>query len=351
MTLAQIKKLIIGILKGWFINKKVLDKISEDDSGNLNYNGKSIANEIIYTDEEIMIAISEILNNLNDIPEDSTEPDVNPEEPEEPELETLSQVTNILATIDETKVNLTWDAVLNAEGYEIYSCITENENINYVPIGTTENTEFEITELICDTKYKYAIKAYKTKKDGSKIYSELYSELKTIITTHTRVKINEIPSTYTKEGTNEYYMCMICNDNKKYSDINCETQIEDSELIIAKKEIPQVQNIMYNVENKNFTWTNPQIDEGYNVEYILYKNNDGIYENVLNENIELISGIYTYAIETKVTEINTEEGQEAMTANSEKLEYTFTIESEDSEEPTEPEPEEPTEPEPEEPTE
>ena len=33
MTLAQIKKLIIGILKGWFINKKVLDKISEDDSG------------------------------------------------------------------------------------------------------------------------------------------------------------------------------------------------------------------------------------------------------------------------------------------------------------------------------
>jgi hypothetical protein len=71
MTLAQIKKLIIGILKGWFINKKVLDKISEDDSGNLNYNGKSIANEIIYTDEEIMIAISEILNNLNDIPEDS----------------------------------------------------------------------------------------------------------------------------------------------------------------------------------------------------------------------------------------------------------------------------------------
>jgi hypothetical protein len=76
MTLAQIKTLIIGILKGWFLNKKILDKISEDESGNLNYNGKSIASETIYSDEEISIAISEILNDENietEEPEETTE--------------------------------------------------------------------------------------------------------------------------------------------------------------------------------------------------------------------------------------------------------------------------------------
>ena len=66
MTLAQIKTLIIGILKGWFLNKKILDKISEDELGNLNYNGKSIASEAIYSNEEVSVAISEILNNSND---------------------------------------------------------------------------------------------------------------------------------------------------------------------------------------------------------------------------------------------------------------------------------------------
>lgn len=73
MTLAQIKTLIIGILKGWFLNKKILDKISEDESGNLNYNGKSIASETIYSDEEISTAISEILNNENIETEESEE--------------------------------------------------------------------------------------------------------------------------------------------------------------------------------------------------------------------------------------------------------------------------------------
>lgn len=66
MTLIQIKTLIIGILKGWFINKKILDKISEDELGNLNYNGKSIASEVIYSNEEVSVAILEILNDSND---------------------------------------------------------------------------------------------------------------------------------------------------------------------------------------------------------------------------------------------------------------------------------------------
>ena len=42
MTLAQVKAFLIGVLKGWFTNKKVLDKFTEDSDGNLLYNGKQV---------------------------------------------------------------------------------------------------------------------------------------------------------------------------------------------------------------------------------------------------------------------------------------------------------------------
>lgn len=41
--LEQIRKMVVGILKGWFTNKKVLDKLSESDEGNLLYNGDMIS--------------------------------------------------------------------------------------------------------------------------------------------------------------------------------------------------------------------------------------------------------------------------------------------------------------------
>ena len=41
MTLAQIKTLIIGVLKRWFTNKSTVDKFA-DAEGKLTYNGSEI---------------------------------------------------------------------------------------------------------------------------------------------------------------------------------------------------------------------------------------------------------------------------------------------------------------------
>lgn len=64
MTLAQIKTLITGVLKGWFTNKTTLDKFSEAD-GKLQYDGKEVGGGTTYTDAEIEQAITEALTELN----------------------------------------------------------------------------------------------------------------------------------------------------------------------------------------------------------------------------------------------------------------------------------------------
>lgn len=65
MTLTQIKTLIIGVLKGWFTNKKVLDKFSEDTNGKVLYNGNAISSGDTVEDSEVNTAITEILAALN----------------------------------------------------------------------------------------------------------------------------------------------------------------------------------------------------------------------------------------------------------------------------------------------
>lgn len=64
MTLAQVKAFLIGVLKGWFTNKKVLDKISESDTGVLTYDGKTIDSGSV-TDDDITTAIAETVSELN----------------------------------------------------------------------------------------------------------------------------------------------------------------------------------------------------------------------------------------------------------------------------------------------
>ena len=64
MTLAQIKTLIVGVLKGWFTNKTTLDKFSEAD-GKLQYDGKEVGGGTTYTDAEVEQAVTDILSDLN----------------------------------------------------------------------------------------------------------------------------------------------------------------------------------------------------------------------------------------------------------------------------------------------
>lgn len=45
MNLTQVKTYVSGVLKGWFINKSTLDKLSENEDGNLLFNGEEIKSE------------------------------------------------------------------------------------------------------------------------------------------------------------------------------------------------------------------------------------------------------------------------------------------------------------------
>lgn len=65
MTLSQIKTFVIGVLKGWFTNKSVLDKLDINEDGNLTYDGEVVDATETYTDEQVTEAVTEALEALN----------------------------------------------------------------------------------------------------------------------------------------------------------------------------------------------------------------------------------------------------------------------------------------------
>ena len=66
MKLEQVKTFIVGVLKGWFTNKSVLDKLSESKSGKLLFDSKPIAGSTEeITDEQITQAIADTITDLN----------------------------------------------------------------------------------------------------------------------------------------------------------------------------------------------------------------------------------------------------------------------------------------------
>lgn len=50
MTILQTKEFIVAVLKGWFTNKKDLDKISSNEAGDFLFNGKKIGGDISLED-------------------------------------------------------------------------------------------------------------------------------------------------------------------------------------------------------------------------------------------------------------------------------------------------------------
>ena len=66
MSLTQLKTFIVGVLKGWFTNKSVLDKFSESEDGKLLYNGVEVGgSRIQVTDTEVTQAVTDTLTELN----------------------------------------------------------------------------------------------------------------------------------------------------------------------------------------------------------------------------------------------------------------------------------------------
>jgi len=65
MTVAQLKTFIIGVLKGWFTNKAILDSFTEVD-GKLMYKGIEVGGTASYaTDAEVTAAIAAAIEGLN----------------------------------------------------------------------------------------------------------------------------------------------------------------------------------------------------------------------------------------------------------------------------------------------
>lgn len=65
MTLEQVKAYVIGVLKGWFTNKKILDGFSESEAGKLMYKNAEIGGGSSITDAEVTAAITATLTELN----------------------------------------------------------------------------------------------------------------------------------------------------------------------------------------------------------------------------------------------------------------------------------------------
>lgn len=66
MSLTQLKTFIVGVLKGWFTNKSVLDKFSESEDGKLLYNGVEVgSSKTQVTDTEVTQAVTDTLTELN----------------------------------------------------------------------------------------------------------------------------------------------------------------------------------------------------------------------------------------------------------------------------------------------
>ena len=65
MTLEQVKSFIIGVLKGWFTNKAILDKLDVNEDGDLTYDGTVVDGTETYTDDEVAQAVTDTLAELN----------------------------------------------------------------------------------------------------------------------------------------------------------------------------------------------------------------------------------------------------------------------------------------------
>ena len=65
MTITQVKNLIVGVLQGWFPNKKVLDKLNEVN-GKLYYNGIEVSLNSL-TEEDVQQAIQTAIAELTNI--------------------------------------------------------------------------------------------------------------------------------------------------------------------------------------------------------------------------------------------------------------------------------------------
>lgn len=100
----------------------------------------------------------------------------------EKSITALSELStpSIEATAYAKKINkITWNAVDEADGYEIYSRLSTNAS--YKKLATVTSNKYTDDKLLPRTKWYYKVRAYKTNSDGSHTYSA-YSHVDNVVT-------------------------------------------------------------------------------------------------------------------------------------------------------------------------
>lgn len=65
MTFTQTRTYLKGVLKGWFTNKEILDKLTESDTGDLMFNNTVVNKEETLSDKDITEAVNTDIAELN----------------------------------------------------------------------------------------------------------------------------------------------------------------------------------------------------------------------------------------------------------------------------------------------
>lgn len=92
----------------------------------------------------------------------------------------------IMSTAVDTNIVLTWEPVDGANGYVIYEAIEDvtsdgEDKLSYGDIMSTTSCKKILTEKLRGNIYHYYVKAYKTKKDGTKEYSKASKKVSTSV--------------------------------------------------------------------------------------------------------------------------------------------------------------------------
>ncbi len=81
----------------------------------------------------------------------------------------LSKVANLsVYNIDDDEINLKWNAVNGADGYQVY--LYSESAGKWVKLGSTPKTRFEADDLLSAKEYKFRVRAY-DKTTGGTVYS------------------------------------------------------------------------------------------------------------------------------------------------------------------------------------
>jgi hypothetical protein len=74
----------------------------------------------------------------------------------------------------QNEIDLTWDAVVGADGYKIF-CGTSSRNYTMTPIDVLGAVEYTVPNLVANTEYFCAVKAYNSAGDSINYSREVVS--------------------------------------------------------------------------------------------------------------------------------------------------------------------------------